>query len=227
MILILGNHTKYFEQGGFCDRDKLKKIRYLVSTVEVAHTEKYLIIMLDMLEKMYYEICSSRNVDFVISLKGGNVILVNKLVDSHKNDILHLTYNRNLFYESYGVSYSNKHDLLEGADLQFENLHELIRLSKLSNRNLNGIILDCSFSSGKGIVECVKDFNKIMEDFRKNEVKINPITEVRTLYSHIGEDIQKELQRYNCNINYFFRWMRMLEKCFMISYIKKTTNPKN
>lgn len=202
LILILGNHTKHFEEGVFCDRNGLIRVNYLVSTLEASHIKEELDVMTDFLEKMYYELCSEMNIDFIISLKGGNVILVEHLINLHKDNILHLTYNRNLLFESFGISNANKNDVLEGMSLKFENMDELIRLSKINKRKLNGIILDCSFSSGTGIVECVEDFNDIINNYGISNV--NPIKEVRTLYSHIGWDLQTKLDRYGCRLDYLF-----------------------
>lgn len=201
LIIVLGEHTKYFEEKAFCDRDKRIRVNYLVSTLEASYIKKHLNVLVDIVEKMISELSNPVPLDFIISLKGGNVLLVEKLISMHKNEITHLTYNRNLFFEAFGVSLSNEHDLMAGRSLQFENFDELIRISKLSNHSLNGIILDCSFSSGKGIIACVEDFKNAIES---NNININPIKQVRTIYSHIGEDIQQELNKYQCSIEYLF-----------------------
>ena len=92
-------------------------------------------------------------------------------------------------------------NVMVSRSLQFENFDKLIQVSELSNHSLNGVILDCSYSSGKGIIACVEDFNNAIENSKKN---INPIKQVRTIYSHVGEDIQKELDKHNCCIKYLF-----------------------
>ena len=201
LLIVLGEHTKYFENTVYCDRDKRIPIHYLVSTLEASYVKSDLNVLADIAEKMISDLSVPQPVDFIISLKGGNVLLVDKLINNHKNDIIHLTYNRNLFYQSFGVSTSNQNDLMVSRSLQFENFNELIRVSELSNHSLNGVILDCSYSSGKGIIACVEDFNNAIENSKKN---INPIKQVRTIYSHVGEDIQKELDKHNCCIKYLF-----------------------
>lgn len=160
--------------------------------------------MIDILEKMISYLCIQTPIDFIISLKGGNVLLVDKLISLHKNEIIHITYNRNLFHQSYGVTKSNRNDLWESISLQFENINELIRVSNLNSRKLNGIILDCSFSSGKGILSCVDDFNDLLKIFDSKTPMINSIGQAITIYSHVGENIQEELKRRNCKIDYLF-----------------------
>lgn len=204
LILVLGNHTKFFEEGVFCDRSKRIRVNYLVSTLEASHDIEDLKVMVDVIEKLYFGICDETHVDFVISLKGGNVLLVNRFVQLHQNELMHITYNRNLFFESFGIVSSNVNDVVSGIGLKFENMEELIRIAKLSERKLNGIILDCSFSSGEGIIQCVKEFNDMLNDNTNKIVNINPITEVRVIYSHIGENIEDRLNELNCNIEYLF-----------------------
>ena len=201
LLIVLGEHTKYFENTVYCDRDKRIPIHYLVSTLEASYVKSDLNVLVDIAEKMISELSVPQPIDFIISLKGGNVLLVDKLINNHKVDIKHLTYNRNLFYQSFGVNTSNQNDLMVSRSLQFENFDELIRLSELSDHYLKGIILDCSYSSGKGIIACVEDFNNAIET---SKIKVNPITQVRTIYSHVGEDIQKELDKHNCCIKYLF-----------------------
>lgn len=201
LLIVLGEHTKHFEEKVFCDRDKKISVNYLVSTLEASYVKKDLNVLINIAEKMISELSNPTPLDFIISLKGGNVLLVDKLVNMHKNEIIHLTYNRNLFYQSFGVSLSNENDLMTSRSLQFENFDELIRISRLSNRPLNGVILDCSYSSGKGIIACVEDFNNAIDSYTIN---VNPIKQVRTIYSHVGEDIQKELNEYQCCIKYLF-----------------------
>lgn len=202
LLVVLGNHTKYFEEGVFCDRDRRIRIKHLVSTLEASHNCDDIKVMVDIIEKMYFEVSMKVNVDFVISLKGGNVLLVNKLVEKYSNELIHLTYNRNLFFESFGIVSSNSKDVFTGMELKFENMDELIRIAKLSGRKLNGMILDCSYSSGTGIIQCVKEFKEILEE--NSIMNINPISEVRVIYSHIGADIKKQLKEFDCNIEYLF-----------------------
>lgn len=204
VLVVLGNHTKFFEEGVFCDRDKRIRIKYLVSTLEASHNSDDLKVMLDIVEKLYFGISANMNVDFVISLKGGNVLLVNKLVELYNDELIHLTYNRNLFFESFGIVSSNSKDAATGMGLKFENMDELVRIARLSNRKLNGIILDCSYSSGEGIIQCVKEFNDILQENQNSIININPIREVRVIYSHIGRGITDRLKEFDCNIEYLF-----------------------
>lgn len=204
LMLVLGNHTKYFEEGAFCDREKNIRVNHLVSTLEASHDVDDLKVMIDVIERLYFGVCDKMNIDFVISLKGGNVLLVDKLVQIHNHELIHITYNRNLFYQSFGIASSNEKDVYAGIGLQFENMDELIRIARLNKRKLNGIVLDCSYSSGNGIVHCVRDFNKVLDDNINDIININPIQEVRVIYSHIGKDIQEQLEECNCNIEYCF-----------------------
>ena len=201
MIIIMGNHTKHFEEGVFCDRKNKIKVNHMVNTLEASYNYEELMVMADIISKMCNEISINTKIDFIISLKGGNVLLAKKLLELHNDEIIHITYNRNLFFESFGVSESNQNDLKFAKDLKFENIEELIQYSKRQNRKLNGIVIDCSFSSGDGIVKCVKDFNKIIENENLN---INLINKVRTIYSHVGYNIENELIYLNCTIDYLF-----------------------
>lgn len=204
LLIILGNHTKFFEGGVFCDRDKRMRINHLVSTLEASHNSDDLKVMLDIVEKLYFGISTKTNIDFVISLKGGNVLLVNKLVEKYNNELIHLTYNRNLFFESFGIVTSNSNDAATGRGLKFENMDELVRIASLSKRKLNGFVLDCSYSSGEGIIQCVKEFNEMLKEYENSILNINPIKEVRAIYSHVGKDINDRLEEFNCNIEYLF-----------------------
>ena len=204
LIIVLGKHTKYFEEGAYCDRKKTLRVHYLVSTLEASHDDDDLVIMTDVIQRMYFDLCSKKQIDFVISLKGGNVLLVNNFFQSRKTDLVHLTYNRNLFFESFDITNSNTHDYEMGKSLKFENIQELMRIASLNKRKLNGIILDCSYSSGEGIVQYVKEFNSLINDKTKDNLNINPIQEVRVIYSHVGKDIRKKLNDLNCNIDYLF-----------------------
>ncbi len=204
LLVVLGNHTKYFEEGAFCDRRKQMRKHHLVTTLEAAHNSDELKVMLDIIEKLYFEVSAKVNVDFVISLKGGNVLLVNKLVELYSNELIHLTYNRNLFFESFGIVSSNSKDAITGMELKFENMNELVRVASLSKRKLNGMVLDCSYSSGEGIIQCVKEFNEMLKENYNSSININPIREVRVIYSHVGNDITDRLKEFNCNIEYLF-----------------------
>jgi len=204
LMLVLGNHTKFFEEGVFCDRSKLIRINHLVSTLEASHNVEELKVMVDIIDKLYFGICTKMTVDFVISLKGGNVLLVNKFVEVHNHELIHLTYNRNLFFESFGIVSSNVKDVVAGRGLKFENMDELVRIASLSDRKLNGIVLDCSYSSGEGIIQCVKEFNEMINENANSIVNISPIKEVRVIYSHIGNDIKDRLNELDCNIEYLF-----------------------
>lgn len=129
----------------------------MVNTLEASHNKQELQIMTDMAKLFYNEKIQSNPdnpIDFIISIKGGNVLLVSNLINSLGNEIIHLTFNRNLFYESMGVVESNDHDRKVGKDIKFENINELIRLSEANKnlRKLNGMIIDCSYSSGDGIL---------------------------------------------------------------------------
>lgn len=204
LLIVLGNHTKFFEEGAFCDREKQIRINHLVSTLEASHNNDELKVMVDIVEKLYFGISAKTNVDFVISLKGGNVLLVNKLVEKYNNELIHLTYNRNLFFESFGIVSSNFKDAVTARGLKFENIDELVRIASLSKRKLKGIVLDCSYSSGEGIIQCVKEFNEMLKENGNSIINVEPISEVRVIYSHVGKDIKDRLGEFNCNIEYLF-----------------------
>ena len=80
----------------------------MVSTLEASYVKSDLNVLVDIAEKMISELSVPQPIDFIISLKGGNVLLVDKLINYHKVDIKHLTYNRNLFYQSFGVNTSRE-----------------------------------------------------------------------------------------------------------------------
>lgn len=221
LILVLGNHTKYFEEGVFCDRKKMIKINHLVSTLEASHDTDDLKIMVEAIEKLFFDIAAKINIDFIISLKGGNVILVEKLIQLHNYELIHLTYNRNLFFESFGVSISNENDVKAGNSLRFENIDELLRVAKASKRKLNGIVLDCSFSSGDGIIACVKDFNELIN--QNDGININSIKHIRTIYSHIDKDISDKLE--DCEIEYLFSLNPEIRK-LLYKLIHEEENPE-
>lgn len=203
LVLVLGEHTKYFMDGVYCDKKEKIRINHMVNTLIASHDSNNLKIMVDILDRLFCGISVEMNIDFVISLKGGNVLLVNELVQRYNRELIHITYNRNLFFESLGITSSNSLDVETGMELKFENINELIRISKLNRRKLNGVILDCSYSSGDGIIQCVKDFKEIISK-NSNASNINLIKEVRVLYSHVGTDISEKLNEYNCNIKYLF-----------------------
>lgn len=204
LIVLLGNHTKYFINKVYCDRNKTLQIHYMVNTLEASHNRQELQIMTDIVKALYYKrIHTNPNepIDFIISIKGGNVLLVNNFINSIGDEIIHITFNRNLFYESLGITGSNDHDRKVGKEFKFENINEIIRLSE-TNRNvrkLNGMVIDCSFSSGDGILQCVKNFKEIVE---KENLNINTNLSVRTIYSHVNNDISSELERLGCDIEY-------------------------
>lgn len=202
IIIILGNHTKYFINKVYCDRQKTIQVHYMVNTLEASHNKQELQIMTDMAKLFYNEKIQSNPdnpIDFIISIKGGNVLLVSNLINSLGNEIIHLTFNRNLFYESMGVVESNDHDRKVGKDIKFENINELIRLSEANKnlRKLNGMIIDCSYSSGDGILQCVKNFKEIVDNENLN---INTNLSVRTIYSHVNKDITMELDTLGCDM---------------------------
>lgn len=174
----------------------------MVNTLEASHNKQELQIMTDMAKLFYNEKIQSNPdnpIDFIISIKGGNVLLVSNLINSLGNEIIHLTFNRNLFYESMGVVESNDHDRKVGKDIKFENINELIRLSEANKnlRKLNGMIIDCSYSSGDGILQCVKNFKEIVDNENLN---INTNLSVRTIYSHVNKDITMELDTLGCDM---------------------------
>lgn len=178
----------------------------MVNTLEASHNRQELQIMTDIVKALYYKrIHTNPNepIDFIISIKGGNVLLVNNFINSIGDEIIHITFNRNLFYESLGITGSNDHDRKVGKEFKFENINEIIRLSE-TNRNVrklngNGMVIDCSFSSGDGILQCVKNFKEIVE---KENLNINTNLSVRTIYSHVNNDISSELERLGCDIEY-------------------------
>lgn len=202
-IILLGNHTKHFNNDVYCDRDKKIPLKYMVNTLEASHNEYELQIMTDLLKKAYLRNASSNfnnHVDFIISIKGGNVLLVNNLIKNLGNEILHITFNRNLFYDSIGVTDSDDHDRTFGNEIKFENLNELIRLSKTNrpNRPLNGMIIDCSYSSGDGIIQCIENFQKIIQCENLN---VNKSLTVLTLYSHVNKDISDKILQLQSKID--------------------------
>lgn len=120
----------------------------MVNTLEASHNKQELQIMTDIVKLFYNKKIQSNPdnpIDFIISIKGGNVLLVSNLINSLGDEIIHITFNRNLFYESLGIAESNDHDRKVGKDIKFENINELIRLSKANKnlRKLNGMIIDC------------------------------------------------------------------------------------
>ncbi len=83
--------------------------------------------------------------------------------------------------------------------LSLKNINELIRLAEANKdlRKLNGMIIDCSFSSGDGICQCVKNFKEIVDNENLN---INTNLSVRTIYSHVNKDITRELENLGCDM---------------------------
>lgn len=204
LIILLGNHTKYFINGVYCDRGKTMPVHYMVNTLEASHNKQDLQIMTDIVKLFYNKRIlhnSNKPIDFIISIKGGNVLLVSNLINTLGDEITHITFNRNLFYESLGITESNVHDKKIAKDIKFENINELIRLSNANKkfRKLNGMIIDCSFSSGEGILQCVKNFQKIVESENLN---INTNLSVRTIYSHVNHNISDELKELGCDLEY-------------------------
>lgn len=44
----------------------------------------------------------------------------------------------------------------------------------------------------------------MLKEYENSILNINPIKEVRAIYSHIGKDINDRLEEFNCNIEYLF-----------------------
>lgn len=127
IIIILGNHTKYFINKVYCDRQKTIQVHYMVNTLEASHNKQELQIMTDMAKLFYNEKIQSNPdnpIDFIISIKGGNVLLVSNFINSLGNEIIHLTFNRNLFMNLWG---------LLKATIMIEKLVKILSLKTLMN----------------------------------------------------------------------------------------------
>lgn len=186
LLLLTQRHIKRFDQGLVHGRfQKGINSKYFINTLEASHNKYDLDIMATAITKLIQINQEIWNIDFVISLKSGNVILAKKIADDY--DLIHIC-KENLEKTTQAVTLPNSDERLESISLKYENFDKLVLKASTSiGKPLNGIIIDCSISTGHGIDDCVTSFNKLISDgILKN---INPVKNVFVLHCH--QDLSK------------------------------------
>lgn len=211
LLAVLGKHTTFFQEKIYYSRMRKEMTEYFINTHEAVHDSSDALIMCDALRRLFIACQEEKKCefDFVISLKNGNSHLVHKLCDQYLDDLIHVSYHtKNEWYSP--VAPSNSSDNSNGRRLQFENIKALFEAAESSSEPLTGIILDCSFSSGKGLLSCIDDFNNMLKD--EKDKNILPIQNCCVLYSHIDNDIRDQAKERGCDLSYYFTLNEAIRK---------------
>ena len=197
LLIMDGNHIKYYPDGYFHRKKFSTEINshYFINTLEASYIEQDLCLMKMAILRLIKESEFKQEIDFILFLKNGNQTLAREVFKGDRD----ITYICKIDEHS---SYfpANETDSIDKYSIQYENLDSLLaRANNLvdSSSRLNGIVIDCSVSTGVGLKDSINHFNNLLE--KNNTLRINKIEHVFVLYCHQNFDDSEEffkLHRY-------------------------------
>lgn len=134
------------------------------------------------------------DIDFILFLKNGNQTLAREVFKDAR-DITYIC--KSDEHSSYFPA--EDPDSIDKYSIQYENLDSLITRARSvdNDSRLNGIVIDCSISTGVGLTDSINHFNNLIE--KDNTLFINKIEHAFVLYCHQDFDdsnVSFTLHRY-------------------------------
>ncbi len=199
LLLVASRHIKKFDNGLVHGRFSKEAIpsNYYINTLEAAHDKYEIGIMKAALIKLIQKCGTTNDLDFIISLKSGNDYLARNF--AQELEIIHCV-KSNIGSKVKAVVINGEENKRQSLSLMYENMDALLDYASKSSEPLNGIIIDCSLSTGAGIKDCVTHFNSMIEE--KVITNINKIEHAYVLYAH-QHDTDLLFEKA-CKINRFF-----------------------
>lgn len=159
---------------------------------------------LDDMEKLIYELISFERkdrIDFIITPKNGNTILAKCYSDLHRCVPLFWKSESN----SSKVIYTTIDEMTQFPNQLFVNFEGSSHLNFDRSKKLRGIVLDCNCSGGKGLLNSMDEFNRILKENDLLE-KVELVKEAYVLFrSDIqGENIDLKFEHKDCSLKRYF-----------------------
>jgi hypothetical protein len=200
LIVLIAKSIYLFDHEIGYGKDRLKKSRYYVNTMEIAHNDENL----EKLTKIMYALILNdkkrniKDIDFIIVPKNGNPFLAKRVAEEYKAVLL---------VQKGG----NDPSRITGKDdpqvlfrINFEGGNELIKKAQASqDRKLNGIVIDCNASEGNIEYNAIKEFNEMVD---KEVINANHVSVAYVLFraddgkskfdDTLGNDEKYRLVRY-------------------------------
>ena len=166
---------------------------YFIDTLAASYSEKDLKAMVFVIHHLIRQSLDyTADFDFVICRKNGNTKLAENVFKYAGDDVIMVCYHdmRSKFpmHPHYSAEYLNS---------DYENLARLCEEAEKrdTSHRLNGIVIDCSVSTGKGLKKMINAFNEMVD---KNHLNINPIEHAFVMHTNgkfDDSDINFELHR--------------------------------
>ena len=189
------NHIKYYPDRYFRRKNFSTQIKsnYFINTLEASYIEQDLNLMKMAILRLISESGFVQNIDFILFLKNGNQTLAREVF----KDAGTITYICKI--DEYSSYFPTNEADIDKYSIQYENLDSLLTQARLvdSDSRLNGIVIDCSVSTGMGLTDSINHFNKLLE--KNSNLLINKIEHAFVLYCHQDFDdsnVSFKLHRY-------------------------------
>lgn len=172
-------HIKYFKDGLGHGRSTRVQSQYFINTLEASYNENDLATMTAAIRSLIQNsTLSFSQVDFVLYIKSGNQILARNIYNHVGSSMIYVCRQ-----DGNSSSYPLQPNVAAHMySVQFENLDTLLNTAKkFRDKKMNGIVVDCSISTGNGIKEAIEQFNRLVE---RENLNINKIQHAFVLYAH-------------------------------------------
>lgn len=200
LLFLASCHAKKFNNGLVHGRFKKGMIqsKYFINTLEASYNDNDLKIMKAAITKLVQNEENVWDIDFVLGMKIGNSILSNSFAQDF--DAIGVCF-ISLDKATQAVTLNEDNDKVDSLSLVFENIDKIIEIANSKTKPLNGIVVDCSVSSGEGLKQCVMQFNKLIDEGTLGNVR--KIEHAFVLYSHQNSDLDQRLENV-CKVHRFF-----------------------
>lgn len=179
---VVGRNIKHYP-GGIMHGSEGKKIKsdYFVDTLAASYSGKDLKAMAFIVRRIISaNMDDPTDIDFVVCRKNGNTKLVERVFQDAGDNVTMICYHDKRSGFPMHVHYS-----AEYLNSDYENLERLREAAAVrdSMHKLNGIVIDCSVSTGNGLNKMIKAFNTMVKD---NNLNINPIEHAFVMHTNGG-----------------------------------------
>lgn len=149
----------------------------IINTMEASLLEESCLLMAELLLAIYTrKLLRNGQIDFVIVPKSGNPILAKKLADMLNAICLVCKSDKDSSHVMPGEHSSNLHNSIT---LNIEGFTYLKSKADSSEVPLNGILVDCNCSGGKGLLKTALEFNRVANSTGAN---IKPVEHGMVLF---------------------------------------------